>query len=175
MSLLREFKPSFVFLGIFLAVYFIGNTIYALYIESYGTKPDQITRFVAVQSSSILNLMGNSTTINDANERATVALKNEQHTVLDVFEGCNGLNVMIVFVAFLIAYNRSSVQLFWFIPAGLLLIHLFNLFRIVLLYYLADSNSRHFYYYHKYIFTATLYLIVFVLWGTWIKLLDDRK
>jgi exosortase family protein XrtF len=103
-------------------------------------------------------------------------LKNDGLVVINVYEGCNGINVIIVFVAFLVAFGGPPKSLVLFGIGGIVLIHLFNLARIAFLFFLALSNSRSFYYYHKYLFTATLYGVVFLLWAVWVlKFTKDQK
>jgi len=175
MSLLKEFKPALTFVGKFLALYFIGNVVYGLYIESCKENPDLITRAVTAQTSSILNTLGYDTSMDDHPDAPKIALKEAGDVVINVYEGCNGVNVIIVFMAFLFAYGGPARILWVFLPLGVLIIHLFNLLRVGLLFYLALSNSSQFYYYHKYFFTAALYIVVFGLWALWVIRYHERR
>src|SRR5690606_31424538 len=169
MRFIREFRPALLFVGRFLAVYVVGNVLYGIYIESFGDLPDAVTRVVTEQTSALLGATGEDTTTGDRAGRPIVLLMNgSEGTVLNVYEGCNGLNVMIVFVAFVVAFGGAFRRMAWFIPAGLLVIHVFNLLRIGLLYYVATHFERYFYFFHKYLFTATLYAVVFGLWVIWV-------
>ncbi|MBT1705349.1 exosortase family protein XrtF [Chryseosolibacter indicus] len=173
LALIKEFKPALVFLGKFLVFYLVGNILYGLFIESYGKRADPITKNVANQSAVILNFV--ATTVNTEVNPAgpTVMIKANNVVVLSVFEGCNGVNVIIVFVAFLFAFNSKAKKLVWFLLLGIAVIHIFNLLRISLLYYTAIYKANYFYYFHKYFFTAILYLVVFMLWGIWITILNN--
>jgi exosortase family protein XrtF len=175
MNLLREFKPALLFLGKFLGFYLVGNIIYGIYVESSGTRPDAITFSVASQTSGVLGWAGYDTSIAEVADAPKVALRVGQAVELYVFEGCNGVNVMIVFVAFLIAFGGPLKAMAFFLPIGILIIHLFNLLRIGLLFRLAVTNSTHFYYYHKYVFTTTLYLAVFALWALWVLKFNENR
>jgi exosortase family protein XrtF len=95
-------------------------------------------------------------------------LYNERAAVLNFFEGCNGLNVMIVFLAFMAAFGGNRKNILWFIPLGLLIIYFANLARLTMLYYVAEYFQSYFYFVHKYLFTAVIYVIVFGLWTIWI-------
>jgi exosortase family protein XrtF len=167
-NLLKEFRPALLFLGKFLVFYFVGNILYGLFVESYGHSPDAVTRVVTNQSAWLLNVIGYSVTEEDHTSEPKIALKQHQHVVLYIFEGCNSVNVIIVFLSFLFAYGGSLRKLAVFLPLGLLTIHVFNLLRLDLLFYMAWSNSSQFYYFHKYFFTAILYLVVFALWTVWV-------
>lgn len=173
--MIKDFKPTLMFLGKFLLIYFGGNILYGLFVESYDQRPDPVTRQVAVQSSWILNGVGYDVDVTDHPSEPKVRMRNDRKTALNVFEGCNGLNVMIVFVAFLFAFGGPLKPLAVFLPAGIVIIHLVNLARINLLFYLSLNYPAEFYYYHKYFFTATLYLIVFALWVFWVLRYNDNR
>ena len=172
--MLKEFRPSIYFLLKFLGVYFLGNVAYGLFVESFSSGPDFITVHVARQVSSLLNITGESVTVTASHLRPIALLIHDQKSVLNVYEGCNGINVMVVFVAFLIAYGGRWKNIVWFLPLGIVTIHLFNLLRIFGLYVVALNYQEYFYYIHKYIFTAFIYFIVFVLWIIWIFKLNVR-
>jgi exosortase family protein XrtF len=176
MGLLNEFKPSLLFLTRFLAVYFIGNILYGVYVESFGDRPDTLTRAVSQQTAVVINMFGDEhATIQDSPNAPRVLLNNSAGTVLRVYEGCNGLNVIIVFVAFLVAFGGPLSKMGWFVPAGILVIHFFNLLRVSLLYYVAVHLERYFYFFHKYFFTAILYTVVFALWILWVLFFNRRS
>ena len=113
--LLREFRPSLLFLGRFLAIYFVGNILYGVYVESFPTSPDRITISVSNQTASILDFSGFDV-ITRLNEGARdISLLENGKVVLNVFEGCNGINIMILFVAFLVAFSGWTRNMLWFI------------------------------------------------------------
>lgn len=171
--MLKEFKPAFLFLARFLGIYILGNLLYGFYIESYRPHPDWLTHEATQQTSIFLRWCGQQTSADINLYGPTVFLKASGETVLNVFEGCNGLNVMIVFLAFVIAFGGPRKKMAWFIGAGLLILHLANIGRISLLYVTARQFQDYFYYIHKYFFTAILYVIVFSLWALWIFKFND--
>lgn len=166
--MLREFKPAFFFLGKFLGLYLIGNLLYGFYVESYNHQADFITENVTHQTSFFLNVCGENTSSNLNLNTPTVSLNAGDESILSVYEGCNGVNVMIVFIAFVIAFGGPLRSMIWFSVVGLLILQATNIARIALLYYTAIQYEEYFYYVHKYFFTAILYLIVFSLWSVWI-------
>jgi len=88
---------------------------------------------------------------------------------LAIYEGCNGINIMIIFVAFLIAFGPISKPLWIFMLAGIFILHIMNLGRIALLFWVVLYLPDFVYFTHKYLFTAVLFVGVFVLWIAWIK------
>lgn len=166
---MKEFLPAFRFLGVFLGLYLGLNIMYGLWISSYGQQADLATVLITKQTSYILNLFGEETQTSPREGTPTVSIIKDGRVALGVFEGCNSINVMIVFVVFLFAFKGSWKKLAWFLPLGLVLIYIANLARVVLLYYVAEYWRQYFYYIHKYLFTAAIYLIVFILWWWWIE------
>ncbi|MEQ8476357.1 exosortase family protein XrtF [Fulvivirga sp.] len=172
--MLKEFKPSILFLAKFLGTYMVLNLLYGLYINSYSPQPDPITYIVTEQTSWILNLAGNETSILRDEARPNVHLSNADRGVLSVFEGCNGLNTMIVFVSFLMAYGRLKRKLLWFIPLGFVIIHIFNLVRVGALYYITVYFDQYLYFTHKYLFTGFLFGVIFIMWYFWVTKLYNK-
>lgn len=170
-----EFKPAIRFLLIFIGIYIGGNVVYGLWINSFDGTPDTMTYSVTKQTAAVLNTAGYGLNAMRNTQGPTVFLRNENKTILNIYEGCNGINVMIVFVSFLLAFGGSARKLSWFAPAGLVIIHLANIARIVLLYFVAIEFSNYFYYVHKYVFTAIIYLIVFLLWAIWVIRINARR
>lgn len=169
---MKEFIPAFRFLAIFLGLYLGLNVLYGWWISSYERTPDLATNLVTNQTSFILNLFGEQTHTRPRFEAPTALIVKESRTVLRVFEGCNGLNVMIVFISFLFAYRGSWKKLIWFLPMGLCIIYLTNLLRVILLFYVAEYWQNYFYYVHKYLFTAVIYLVVLGLWWWWMQIVS---
>ncbi|NOT76603.1 MAG: exosortase family protein XrtF [Cyclobacteriaceae bacterium] len=175
-SSIKEFWPALRFVLIFAGVYFIGNILYGLYIEYYYPLADPMTIWVTHQVVFIVNLFGESASSVVSESEPIVYFRKLDEatgmskTVLRVFEGCNGLNVVIVFIAFIVAFGGNVKRVMIFIASGCLILHFFNLLRIILLYYTALNRPHFFYYFHKYIFTAFLYLVVFGLWILWTRM-----
>lgn len=165
---LAEVKPALRFLGIFLGCYLVLSLLYGFWIESLGKAPDFMTSEVSREVVAILRVFNVNASQQANPDGPTVFVYEDTRKVLNVFEGCNGLNVMIVFLSFVLAYGGHRQRILWFIPAGFLVIHLANLGRILWLFGLSAFNERLFYYFHKYFFTAVIYLIVFVLWWLWV-------
>ncbi len=165
----KEFKPTIAFLVKFTAFYLVGNILYGLYVTSFKPRPDPVTSFVSAQTAVVLTACGSSVASVDQLKKPMTWLIFEGRSVLSVYEGCNGLNTMIIFVAFILAFGPVSKKMLWYIPLGLLIIHLANLVRISLLFYVAEYWPHFMYFTHKYFFTAILYVVIFVMWIFWVK------
>ena len=170
-----EFKPTILFLVKFIGIYVVVNLMYGWYVSSYLPGPDPATSVVSIHTSAVLNACGWSTETSDNSSRPTTEISLQHRDVLSIYEGCNGLNVMIIFIAFLIAFGPMNRNLIWFIPMGLIIIHLMNLARIGVLFWVSLYKPDFMYFLHKYLFTAILYVVVFVLWIAWVRKLSGLE
>ena len=175
--MIKEFKPALLFLFKFLSIYILGNIAYGIYINHYYPQSDPVTQLISNQVSAIISGAGTPVQTMPSPDKATISLieTSTNRTIVNVFEGCNGINVVIVFLAFLVAYQGTLKRTFIFAMTGLFVIHIFNLARIILLFQQAKNHSPYFYYIHKYLFTAILYFVVVVLWWLWVSRFNGIK
>jgi exosortase family protein XrtF len=172
---MREFRPTVTFLIKFLVLYIVGNLLYGLYITYYHPKPDPLTNIVTANTAWVLKTCGQPVTTMDHVTKPTTLVLLEQRAILAVYEGCNGLNAIIIFVSFLLAFGPISKPLAWFLPIGVLIIHLTNLGRITLLFFVTEYMPDYLYFAHKFFFTAILYLVIFLLWLVWVNKFSWKK
>jgi exosortase family protein XrtF len=170
----KEFRPAIFFILKFLAVYLVGNIFYGLFITHFKSAPDPVTVWVTNQVGDILNLITPPVTTLAHSTKPTVLIV-QNKPVISVYEGCNGLNVVIVFLAFLVAYGPMTRKLLWFIPVGILVIHVSNLLRVGLLFFVSKNYPHQLYFLHKYFFTAFIYVVVFALWFCWIRISHPKE
>jgi len=83
--------------------------------------------------------------------------------------GCSGLEMFIVYAAFIIVMNGGKwVKMSWYLPMGMLIMMILNVFRIVSLAFIHKFAPQYLYFNHKYTFVLMLYGAVFGLWYIWI-------
>lgn len=165
--LLKEFRPALRFLLIFVSIYLVGNILYGIWIESWRPVADPITVSATRQTVYLLRAFSEPVSCERSLAEPIVNMLRSNQMLLRVFEGCNGINVVIVFIAFLFAFRGTWKRMLIFGAGGIVVIHLANLLRLGLLYYTAAYRPLYFYYFHKYLFTACIYLVVFALWYIW--------
>lgn len=170
-----EFKPTVVFIAKFVALYFVLNLGYGFYVESYKNKPDAATVSVTHQSSKIISLIGWKTETMNIPKKPTTSIVFNGNGIVSVYEGCNGINVAIIFLSFLFAFGPYNKALAWFAPVGLVVIHLTNLGRIIGLFFVVIYMPSAVYFSHKYLFTAVIYAVVFTLWLVWLRITYWKK
>lgn len=82
---------------------------------------------------------------------------------------CNGVTVMAVFAVFIIAYPGRWMQRAWFLPVGILSIHIINVLRVVVLALVVKRNYGWLEYSHDYVFYVVVYGWVLLLWWWWVR------
>lgn len=171
--MLKTFKPTLIFLLKFGVIFALGSLTYSFFVKSYETAEpptvDPITRLVAHQTKSLDRIFGFDAHIWEADNAATIMVYiiGYEDDNITFYEGCNGINIMILFVAFVFAFGSNSRAKLWFIPAGLLAIHLFNLLRLSSLSVMATVSESAFHFFHKFAFTGVIYAFVLLLWYLW--------
>lgn len=172
---MKDQKAILFFLLKFIGLYIVLNTVYGFWIEYYSPLPDPITRVVTNHTASLLSLVHDQVTAGAVLNSPNVPLQQNGKTVVSVFEGCNSLNVMIVFVSFIVAFTGTLRKTVIFGLIGIVLIYIFNLFRVGLLFYIARYWPNNLYFFHKYLFTGLLYAMVFFLWYLWVTRIWPKK
>lgn len=165
----REFKPTIFFLAKFIGMYIVANLLYGWYITAYQPQPDPLTQWVTEQSAWILSHTGWRTIVVDHPTKPTTTIFYHAKAIVSVYEGCNGLNVIIIFLSFLFAFGPIKKSLGWFAALGILIIYVCNLLRIILLFFVTLYLPHFHYFMHKYLFTAIIYAVVFAMWLYWVK------
>lgn len=185
---MREFRPTILFLVKFFLIYFGFSFLYGYFISNYdtGNPPtlDPITRFVTINCTNTAALMGYVPEVVEDDHLNRDVLPEQTYDsvwldeayAISVEEGCNGINIMIIFVAFIVAFGGKLVNMLIFIPAGILFIHAANIGRLLLLSLLnVEWGGRAFHFFHKYGFTAVLYVVILILWYLWVSTYSGKK
>lgn len=185
--MLQEFKPTLYFLLKFFGIYLGLSWLYGVYIGHYDSNApavlDPITRGVSAQCTEFCSALGYETLIVEDDHLNQESLPEQTYDsiwindsyAISVEEGCNGINIMILFLAFVVGFGGQLKNSLIFIPLGLLFIHLANLGRLLLLSFVnIHYSAEAFHFFHKYGFTAIIYLAVLFLWYLWVMRFSGR-
>ncbi len=93
-------------------------------------------------------------------------------SLLWIGDPCNGLSLFAVFTIFLLAYPGPWKKKLWFIPAGILTIHLLNVVRIVVLCHVVTIDFELLNFNHDFLFNVIVFAWIFGLWFLWVKRLS---
>jgi len=177
-SLLKQYKPVIKFIATFLLVYGVLSLAYSYYLDvSKGTVyyPDYVTNLVANQSEILLDSFGYDSQVLPHPDEPSMKLLVNGKYIARVIEGCNGTSVIILFIAFVLAFAGKAKTTFFYVLSGSVLIYTVNLFRIVIL-------AIGLYHYpwrkeilHSVIFPGMIYGMVFLLWMFWVNRFSKIK
>lgn len=168
---LQQYRPFFIFLFKFFAVYVVLTVLYQLYLGSFDAQKyevDGFTASVAKQSEWLLNLFTVAHTEPHPMQQSIKVSINGDY-LARIVEGCNALSVMILFTAFVVAFQGRLKHTLLFIVFGCLLIHLLNIIRIALLTAGLAAYPEYGEFLHGIVFPLFIYGVVFILWIVWVN------
>lgn len=137
--------------------------------------PDFVTHYVARQSTGLISNLGYNAEIIAHETKAQMVLNLNGRYLASIIEGCNSISIIILFLAFIVAFAQNLKKTVFFIFAGSLLIYVVNVFRIVILaialYHYPNQEKL----LHGVVFPGIIYGMVFLLWMLWIKRLVPKN
>jgi exosortase/archaeosortase family protein len=83
---------------------------------------------------------------------------------INIADSCNGLELYVLFIGFLVSYKQSVRNKTFFIVGGMILLLAINALRIAGLALIHVYFTHYFDFIHHYLFTATMYAGIFAVW-----------
>ncbi len=161
---LKTYRPVFVFIGKFAGIYILLTGLYRYYLSLYSHQTDPLTRTVGKSVDFLFKITGiNASTPPLEQEHGLKLIINNEY-VARIVEGCTAMSVIIMFVAFILAFSPSIKKSLTFAIAGSLLIFVFNIIRIAVLGYMLYAYPEYQDFSHRIIFPALIYGFVVLLW-----------
>ena len=172
-KLFNTYRPVVVFVALFFASYIEMSLVYGLYLNVYaGTHKaaDPITNLVAGQSSQLIETFGYSAQVLPALDMPHMKLIINNRYTANIIEGCNAVSVILLFVAFVLAFAQQLKKTMLFLLAGITLIYSINLVRICILAIALYEYPEQGDFLHGVVFPGIIYGMVFLLWVLWVKI-----
>ena len=171
---MKKNKAIIIFLIKFFATYFILFGIYSFYLNRTQKKTDPfscspITQRVARDSETFSRFLGLNARVEQNEEELSMKFILDGQHVVNIVEGCSSVSIIILFLAFIIAFKGGFRDTVLFGIAGIVFIYLTNLLRIILLTVLYKEYPEYGYFLHELFFPAIIYGMVFLLWIIWVK------
>ncbi len=94
---------------------------------------------------------------------------------IHINESCSGLKPILQFILLMILYPGPWKKKLWFIPMGVVIVHLTNLFRIIGLSVVIVTEPQYWHFSHDNLFRPFFYVIIFLLWVWWVERLSVPK
>lgn len=179
--------PIRLFLGKALLLFILWKIIYGffLYDSNYLDRP--LSNHVADASVYVLN---NFTTLDGFSSKRVIdsyayegtvtnqvlsAIYHYDYKVLYIANFCNGLELMVLFIGFIICMPSSFLRKTKYIIIGVLLIDAINILRCVGLIYLREYYEVYFDFAHHYLFKAMVYSSTLVMWYIFSRKIHLKK
>lgn len=167
--MLKDFKPALNILFRFITVYVVLLFAYQFYLNYFAQLGlDPFSYSVAEQVKFLQNHTGYPTQLYNDVKGEQVYFYVNNHYPSRMVEGCNAVSIMILFVSFVFAFYKGR-KTFAFVAAGLVILHMMNVLRIVGLNIVLTDYRQYGKMVHDYIFPAVIYGTVVLLWLVWIK------
>lgn len=168
---LQTYKGVIYFVVILLVSHFIWK------FTMIGDESDKIVTFfgmdvsapfnfmsahVASVTAYFLDLAGYDVVLDPNN-----SIRHDNGEVIRIVWACSGLKQAYIFFTIIAFYPGSFRRKLWFIPAGLLVVYLFNIFRITYIIAAVKHNPEQFEFLHEHLFKYLFYGVIFLMWVLW--------
>ncbi len=171
---LESFKDVALFMGIllifhFLYRYFAQDFLAVDFIKNSGNS---LARNVFLESKWVLELFNvNVTSLDvldiDGSVKSNVFYYAANNGYTSVGLGCSGLKQLYQWTVLMLFYPGSWKNKLWYIPMGLVVVHLTNVFRILLMVFVTINLPEHWHFIHDYIARPFFYVVMFAMWVYW--------
>lgn len=116
----------------------------------------------------IIHILGTDITLSGN----TMYFTNNGYTGIN--SGCSGLKPIVQFVLLMMIFPGPWKQKLWFIPIGVIIVHLTNLFRIIGLSVVMMNWPTYWHWSHDWGFRPFFYVVIFGMWVLWVERIAKR-
>lgn len=171
---MKKKKTIIKFLVKFFVTYALLVLIYSFYLDktqqrgsTFSCSP--ITQTVAYHTQKLANFFGYNTTVYQHENELSMKFYVGNVYAIRVVEGCNSISIIILFLAFIIAFSGSLKATILYGIAGSFIIYVINIARIMVLSLLLYKFPEYKQFLHGLLFPAIIYGAVFLLWIIWVN------
>jgi exosortase family protein XrtF len=166
---------QFLLKGIILLI--VWKVIYLGFLLPGRVLDSPLTHFVGVMTTNGLNWITHSHDYIsksefgrelDIDENATSVMQQSVYfhgkKIVGVYDGCNALELIILYIGFIICVPAMLSRKLFFIAGGVLLIFLVNILRCIGIAYLVQYYPQHADFAHHYVFVFVVYALIIAMW-----------
>ena len=145
------------------------------FIQPHGAIDKWLTTKVVQGTKIGLSVLGYDTTYdwNNNDVMTSKLIYIDQHPVVLVADACNGLELIALYIGFLLSFPGPWKWKICFIPIGTLIIFVTNVLREIVLALNYKYFQSTFDFNHKYTYVFIVYLIIFLMWRFWLNRWSD--
>jgi len=177
---LSKRKSILLFLAKFFITYFLLFGLYSSHLHKTQQKIpffkcSPVTESVAHQTKAILNVFGYAVNTEAHTKELSVKLLVHDVYTARVIEGCNSISIIILFIAFVIAFPGPLKATLLYAVTGSFIIYAVNVLRIAFLTMALYKYPNEQEILHNLIFPSIIYGLVFLLWVIWVNVFSNYK
>lgn len=98
----------------------------------------------------------------------------ENNGYLGINHSCSGLKPILQFILLMLIFPGPWKHKAWFIPMGIVIVHLTNIFRITGLAVVTITIPQYWDFAHDNVFRPFFYVVIFFLWMIWVERFRPR-
>ncbi|PBQ31547.1 hypothetical protein CNR22_07125 [Sphingobacteriaceae bacterium] len=149
-------------------LYFFLYLIYQFIVKRYTFYDQKFIGLIIESADVVLRVLGYKT-FKVLQDHDFQVIGIDGSSGVWVGSNCNAITLFSLFAVFIIAYPGNQKDKVWFIPAGIIAIHLLNILRVAALAMIANSYPAYLNFNHTYTFTFLIYAFIFFLWMVWVN------
>ncbi len=162
------------FIVLAVLLYLGWYVIYELYINPWGKLDRAVIENLILIAGFFLRAMGYELIPSPPEHVSERTIGIDGTHGLWIGDPCNGITLFALFTIFVLAYPGPIKKKAWFIPFGLVTIHLLNVIRVMALSIIVTYDYAYLDFNHTYTFSVLVYGYVFFLWYLWAGKLANR-
>ncbi|MCB0481135.1 MAG: hypothetical protein KDC83_06860 [Flavobacteriales bacterium] len=167
-------NPAIRFFLIAFFLYLLWFLVYETWLHPLGTIDSMAIGLIISHGSFILSLLGYELFDPNTFGEGMRTLGIVGSGGVWVGDPCNGISLVALFAGFVMAFPGKLKNKLWFIPLGILSIHILNVLRVVALCIIDLKWPHSLEFNHTYTFTILVYSWVFALWYLWSNKLSKK-
>ena len=161
--------PLIGFLVLLVSLFVGWHLSYKFLLEPSGNLDLWLIDKIKAQSEWFLTTLGFDLLPESSNAEGDRYIGVQGGHYLWIGNPCNGLSIFAVFAIFILAFPGPWKHRLWFIPLGVLAIHLINVLRVAALCIVVKMNPDLLSLNHDLVFYIIVYGVVILLWYIWVK------
>jgi len=149
-------------------LYLVWYLLYELIVKPSSLVDEKLISLIIANAGFVLKLLGY--TVYQSMEDSNMQLigVDGAHPVW-IGSPCNALTLFMFFALFVVAFPGNAKKKLWFIPLGIVIIHVANVLRVIGLVLINYYAPQYLDFNHTYTFTILVYGIIFGLWMWWVN------
>jgi exosortase family protein XrtF len=156
------------------SLYLVLYLIYQFIIREYTLYDQKFIGGIIITAEWIANFFGYET-FKQLQRIDMQVVGIDGGTGVWVGSNCNAITLFSLFAVFIIAYPGHQKSKLWYIPLGILAIHILNILRVFALMLINFYKPEYLDFNHTYTFTFIIYAFIFYLWMLWVNKFSNKK